>query len=283
MSLRGRVGRHTRNGGRQCQNWWGDQKTVTDLLNSISISDGGAAGTLNGRIVAGICGDGLYGAISQFEDKHFPAQRSGYVDPGGAMLALMEQLVAHPGSAPTAAGVRPAAAQSAPIPAAETKLDILRRNVQDVRSVAGKWTAGDRVQLDRLIKMVLNHIDALKGINDQAGKPLDKLPWWAEIFGRAYIFKAGTELIYSYRPNKVVDFRYVAEDLQGRRKDISAEMKYGYPLNWNDAVFVYKLPALVQFQDGLCSRIPSNTVANIGALRVAAENGTDPQFVDQFE
>ena len=278
MSLRGRVGRHTRNGGRQCQNWRDDQKTVTDLLNGISVGDGGAAGALNGTIVAGICGDALYAAISQFENKHFPRQGSGYVDPGGAMLRLMEQLAARPGSAPA-----PALTQSTSTPAAETMLDILKRNVQDVRSIAGKWTAGDAVQLDRLIKMVLEHIENLKGIKDQGGKLLDKLPWSAEIFGRAYIFKAGTELIYTYRPNKLVDFRYVAEDLQGRRKDVSAEMKYGYPLNWTDAIFVYKLPALVLFQDGLCSRIPSNTVANISALRLAAENGTYPEFVDHFE
>jgi hypothetical protein len=278
MSIRARVGRHTRDGKRQCQNWWGDQKTVTDLLNGISSSDGGAAGTLSDTMVAGICGNALYEAISEFEDKHFPGQGSGYVDPGGAMLRLMEQLIARPGSAPV-----PAPTQSTRTPAAETKLDILKRNVQDVRSIAGKWTAGDAVQLDRLIKMVLAHIDTLKGITDQSGKLLDKLPWWAEIFGRAYIFKAGTELIYTYRPNKIVDFRYVAEDLQGKRKDVSAEMKYGYPVKWIDAIFVYKLPALVLFEDGLCSRVPSNTVANISALRLAAEKGIDPEFVDHFE
>jgi hypothetical protein len=271
VTMDGRVGKHTRDGRRNCQNWVRDQKIIIGLLNRIPISAGGAGGSLaTGPLVEGICSDALYKAIVQFEDKHPELGHSGFVDPGGKMLKAMEDLA----KAPTPA---------APTPAAETKLDILRRNVQNVQSVVGKWTAGDAVQLDKLIKVVLNHIDNLKGIKDQAGKPLDKLPWWAEIFGRAYIFKAGTELIYTYRPNKVVDFRYVAEDLQGRRKDISAEMKSGYPVKWSDAIFVYKLPALVLFQDGLCSRIPPNTVANISALRVAAENGIDPEFVDHFE
>src|SRR6266404_333368 len=107
MSLQARVGRHTRNGGRHIKNKANDQQTVTELLNGISTSDGGAAGSLNGHIVAGICGESLYGAISKFEDKYFPSERSGYVDPGGAMLQLMERLIALPGSAPAPAQVGP--------------------------------------------------------------------------------------------------------------------------------------------------------------------------------
>jgi hypothetical protein len=54
MPIRARVGKHTRAGGRQCQNWADDQKTVIDLLNRIPVTNGGAGGGLRPRIVAGI-------------------------------------------------------------------------------------------------------------------------------------------------------------------------------------------------------------------------------------
>jgi len=96
MTLRARVGRHTRLAGRHCQNWSDDQQQVIDLLNRISVADGGSAGRLGGRLVAGICSDELYRAISGFEDKQFPGQHSGYVDPAGPMLKRMEDLAASP-------------------------------------------------------------------------------------------------------------------------------------------------------------------------------------------
>ena len=85
MSLRGRVGRHTQSGGRQCQNWMDDQQTVMDFLNSIPVIKGGAGGSLGGRIVLGIASEALCRAIARFEDKYFPGQRSGFIDPGGKM------------------------------------------------------------------------------------------------------------------------------------------------------------------------------------------------------
>ena len=85
MPIRARVGRHTRSGGGHCQNWADDQKVIIDLLNSIPRTSGGTQGGLNPRIVAGICSNELYAAISAFEDKYWPGQRSGYIDPGGAM------------------------------------------------------------------------------------------------------------------------------------------------------------------------------------------------------
>jgi len=94
MSLRGRVGRHTHDGGRHCQNWPDDQQSVISLLNRIPVAAGGAAGSLSKPVISGICGDELYRAISTFEDKYFPGQRSGYLDPAGAMLKRMEELVA---------------------------------------------------------------------------------------------------------------------------------------------------------------------------------------------
>src|SRR5262245_51941030 len=94
MPLRARVGRHTRQEGRHCQNWPDDQRTIIALLNRISVDAGGAAGRLSKPVISGICSDELYRAISIFEDKYWPGQRSGYVDPGGAMLKRMEELAA---------------------------------------------------------------------------------------------------------------------------------------------------------------------------------------------
>jgi hypothetical protein len=86
MPLKGRVGRHTQDKGRQCQNYPQDQQTVVDLLNRIPVANGGAGGGLKGHIVSGICSDALYRAISQFEDKFFPGRRQGFLDPDGPML-----------------------------------------------------------------------------------------------------------------------------------------------------------------------------------------------------
>lgn len=94
MALRARVGRHTGDGGRQCQNWPDDQQTVISLLNSIPVAAGGAAGSLSKPAISGICSDELYHVISIFENKYWPGQRSGYVDPGGAMLRRMQELAA---------------------------------------------------------------------------------------------------------------------------------------------------------------------------------------------
>ena len=114
MPLRARVGRHTKNAMRECQNWADDQQTVIALLNRISVADGGAGGSLAGRIVAGISSDALYRAITKFEDKYFPGQRSGFLDPGGAMLARMEALAAGR-TAPPAAIAPPAPAVCDPV------------------------------------------------------------------------------------------------------------------------------------------------------------------------
>ena len=92
MPLRGRVGKHTRDNGRQCQNWADDQTTVIALLNRIPTADGGTGGALNPRIIVGMVTAEFYAAILKFEAKHFPTQRLGYFDPGGAMLKKLETL-----------------------------------------------------------------------------------------------------------------------------------------------------------------------------------------------
>ena len=94
MPIRARVGRHTRSGGGHCQNWADDQRVIIDLLNRVPRTSGGAQGGLNPRIVAGICSDDLYAAIAVFEDKYFPGQRSGFLDPGGLMYQKLAMLAA---------------------------------------------------------------------------------------------------------------------------------------------------------------------------------------------
>src|SRR5215470_13338458 len=94
MPLSGRVGRHTKDGGRHAQNRPDDQLTVINLLTKISPADGGPGASLSTPVRSGICSDELYRAISAFEDKQFPGQRSGYVDPVGPMLNQMETLAA---------------------------------------------------------------------------------------------------------------------------------------------------------------------------------------------
>lgn len=102
MPLKGRVGRHASD-GRQCQNWKSDQQTVIDLLIRIPVTDGGTAGNLGGRVVAGIASTALYQAILAFENKHFPGKAKGFVDPGGVVLAKLETLANRPPPAPVAA------------------------------------------------------------------------------------------------------------------------------------------------------------------------------------
>jgi hypothetical protein len=113
MAIRARVGRHTQLGGRHCQNWSDDQRAVIDLLNRISPPNGGAGGSLHPRIVAGIASAELYSAIVAFENRHFPGQRGGFVEPGSPMYQRLEALAA------AAAAPAPVAAPPAP-PAAVT-------------------------------------------------------------------------------------------------------------------------------------------------------------------
>jgi hypothetical protein len=91
--LRARVGRHTRAGGRACQNRADDQKTVIDLLNRIPAASGGAGGGLKPRVIDGIASNERYAAIVAFETKYLPGRRLGYFEPGGTMFRKLEALV----------------------------------------------------------------------------------------------------------------------------------------------------------------------------------------------
>jgi hypothetical protein len=132
MAIRARVGRHLRSGGRQCQNWGSDQKTIIDLLNRMPIKQGGPEGTLGGSTVEGICSDELYGHILYFEGLYFTGPAQGFIEPGGAMLRQMESIAGRPTrTEPTRAAAK-----------APSNLVKLRRSVLDDSSVVGKWTAG---------------------------------------------------------------------------------------------------------------------------------------------
>ena len=182
MPLRGRVGRHTQSGRRQCQNWLDDQNAVIALLNRIPMDAGGAEGSLdgrlNGRMVAGMASDSLYAAIARFEDTHFPRQRSGFVDPGGRMLRRMEELAARVPALPT-----PPPLPAPPSITFTNYLDLQRRKVLD-ESRAKLFSSAEKAAFQPLVDMAVQHIDHLK--NDLG---MIKLPWPVELFGRAHITK----------------------------------------------------------------------------------------------
>ncbi len=247
MPLQGRVGRHTRHGGRHCQNWIKDQQTVIDLLNRIAVGDGGTGGSLtgkiNGRLVDGMASDALYGAISRFESKHFPGQTSGFVDPGGRMLARMEALAAAKGRAPDSDDPPPDVPELPP----ESVLDILRRNVLDESRWQGRHTAGERVAFDPLVTMAVRHIDSLKSQGfDNLGRPV-------ELFGRAHVFK---EYVTAYiDPSDRTKVLYVGKDqVLGSPRPLP-EMRYGSPVELHADIVTEKLGALLLYNDGACHRV----------------------------
>ncbi|HLK82767.1 MAG TPA: hypothetical protein VKT99_14910 [Xanthobacteraceae bacterium] len=90
MGLTSSVGRRH---GRDSRNRIADQKIVQDLLNRIPASAGGAGGSLNERMVEGICSNKLHLAILNFQRKNLPPQLAdGHVDPGGRTLDAMERM-----------------------------------------------------------------------------------------------------------------------------------------------------------------------------------------------
>jgi hypothetical protein len=160
MAIHERVGRHLHQGGKDCRCRKDDQQTVIDLLNRIPFADGGSNGKLVVRkIEDGVCSDVLFGAIRQFEHKNFPQRETGFVEPHGDKIKLMEKLAARPAPKP------------------ESPLDILRRNLQSVQSPS----ADQQIVLLTLIVNALRHIDYLESHN------YDRLPFLGEVFGKAYI------------------------------------------------------------------------------------------------
>lgn len=250
MPLRGRVGRHTRTGGQHCQNWPDDQQTVTALLNRIPVAAGGASGSLIGPTISGIASDALYRAITQFEDQHFLGQRSGFVDPGGALLKRMEELAARTTSAP---------APTAAAPVAETPLDILRRNVLDDPEWYTryrrwyKFEKWESIAIAPLVTMAVRHIDALKD------RGFDKIPWPVELFGRAHVHPFGSTFRKITWSSTFLgrDRPLVFRDLDtGEETKVQfEEMRFGSPVSSNDSIWTEKLPALLLYVSGQCCRV----------------------------
>jgi|SRR5215475_5668412 len=78
--------------GRDSRNRVSDQKIVQELLNKIPASAGGAGGSLNGRMVEGICSNNLYSAILQFQNKNVPQFADGHVDPNSPTFVAMVRM-----------------------------------------------------------------------------------------------------------------------------------------------------------------------------------------------
>jgi hypothetical protein len=199
--------------------------------------------------VAGICSDALYGAITRFEDKYFPGQRSGYLDPGGSMLRQMELLAGR-----TPSGPDPGPKIIVESVVALNKLDVLRANLLDETPIKGKWTAGERVAMDQLIKMAVNHVDYLQSIG------LTKLPWPVEMFGRAYIRPDQYDAAFA-NDDGTVTF----EDLRTGDEETPElpMMRYGQPVDIGSNIFTGKLSALLLYDTGYCLRVRAYSYTDI--------------------
>jgi len=89
--MKARVGRHA-NTGVQCQNFVDDQMSVIILLNLTPAADGGAGGSIPvNRVLAGIASDALYNSILRFQKRHFPGRQTGFIEPGDAVLAKLQE------------------------------------------------------------------------------------------------------------------------------------------------------------------------------------------------
>ena len=276
MPIRARVGRHTRQGGRQCQNWPDDQRTVKELLFRIPKSKGGMMGSTNEPVVSGICSDLLYASIKVFEAHQFPQSNDGFVEPGGTMLKRMEDL----------AGVGEANNQEKTKDAAENVFDTLRRNLLDDSMVKGVWTAGEQVAFDNLVKMAVNHVDVLKA------RGFDKLPWRVELFGIAYT------TVHDPRPYVAVPdegltgpFTAVFKDpkllfqdpddigkTQGEWTDPPPipNMRYGHPVDISRYITTADHGALLLYDTGDCIRVRRY---HSGKIDIPARLAHDKEYI----
>lgn len=89
MGLVSSVGRRH---GRDSRNRISDQTIIQDVLNRIPTSAGGAGGSLNERMVEGICNNKLYLAILNFQKTNLPQFADGHVDPNSRTLDAMERM-----------------------------------------------------------------------------------------------------------------------------------------------------------------------------------------------
>jgi hypothetical protein len=268
MPLRARVGRHTQQGGRHCQNWPDDQQAVIALLNRIPANDGGTGGGLDGniggRVVAGMASDALYRAISTFEDRHFPGQRSGYVDPAGLMLRRMEELAARsrmvPANDPAADPI-----DLAPPPVVDSALDVLRRNIGD-ETPWQKFPMSRRVAMGQLVMVAVMYVDSLKA------RGLQRLPSPVELFGRAYLTKGKM-------PTRVRgDLEFINEKGQSEGPPPLTE-RFGGAVDILADITTGEAGALLLYESGACCRVYPHHTGRVMYLqdRIAGKWWTNPQ------
>jgi hypothetical protein len=98
-------------GGKQCYNFAADQRVVQALINSITIAQGGAAGTLSAPIADRAVSSQLHEAILKFQKiNHLSVD--GHVDPNQSTIGLLNRLAAALPTAPPT-GPLPAVTMSA--------------------------------------------------------------------------------------------------------------------------------------------------------------------------
>ncbi len=247
MPLRVRVGRHP--DGRQCQNWADDQKTVTGMLNAIRFEDGGAHGSLQARVIAGIASDELCYAIKRFEDQQFPQKQIGFVEPGGAMLKRMQEPAVQ------------AAARDARQAGFAAQLEFVRQSLLWIAAIVAKfpspWSFGDRVQLDALVEEALRDVAG----DEATVMIIGYLPPTSicQIYGEVFVIGAEEEVAYDQDDDVVWYF----EDRWGKQV---ADKVNGYPgYSGQQVVTSTKGPALLKFESGPCYPIQSGRAVAIFA------------------
>src|ERR1051325_10960169 len=77
--------------GKPCYNVLEDQKTITNLLNAIPRSQGGAEGSLPAPTSWGIVSSSLHQAILTFQRWH-KLSVDGHIDPKGSAIGLLNRL-----------------------------------------------------------------------------------------------------------------------------------------------------------------------------------------------
>jgi hypothetical protein len=191
----------------------------------------------------------LYGAVTRFENQHFPGQRSGYVDPGGAMLKKMEDLAKksvvsrrHPRFDP----------DYEPLPP-KWSLEVIHRDllyklpssIRDPLESGGSFRAEAR---DALLVMAARHVKSLME------QKFTQLPWPVAMFGRAYVFKS-FKMLAHVDSDGTVSFLNV--DTHETEEPKLPMMRYGEPVDAaSNSVITGKLDVLLLYMNGLIVHIP---------------------------
>jgi hypothetical protein len=204
---------------------------------------------LDTKVVDGVCSAQLYGAISRFEDKWFPGQRSGFVDPNGNLLKLMEQTSAQAATKVTVVNYRPPGF-----------LPELRASLLDDTPTRGEWTAGERVELDKLVNVAIKYIDG------RIQAKIQDIGWDALLFGRAYITRFDPMPYWDGDSHTFFNTDSSNKDPgekgfeQGEGTDpppLPLPRDDGFPVRPNYWITTVRSPALVLLRQGECARVRS--------------------------